>query len=44
MAEKVLDMGTNKMRYPIIYYEVLKLNTVYSDTSITTNFYLAYDH
>ena len=37
-------IGTNQMRYPIIYYRVDKLNTVYSDTSITTNFYLAYDH
>ena len=37
-------MGTNQMNYPIIYYRVDKLNTVYSDTSITTNFYLAYDH
>ena len=44
MAEKVLDMGTNQMMYPIIYYKVDKLNTVYSDTSMTTNFYLAYDH
>ena len=37
-------IGTNQMRYPIIYYKVEKINTVYSDTSITTNFYLAYDH